>query len=99
MSIVPRKKYRIKGESEYFKEKYGTPNPMIIIEDTDKAVFGKSWLDMVGNPACCLAAFRLGREQGPAALGTQAYYGHISMPGQPSLGEVVLGIELEEVPE
>jgi len=99
MIIVPRKLYRIKGTSEYFKEKYGTTNPMIIIEDTDKAVFGKSWLDMAGNPACMLAAFRLGREQGLAALGVQAYYGHISMPGIPSLGEVVLETELEEVTE
>ena len=97
--IIPRKKYRIKGTSEYFKEKYGTFNPLIIIEDTDKAVFGRSWLDMAGNPTCMLAAVRLGREQGLAALSAQAFYGHISMPGQPSLGEVVLGIELEEVPE
>ena len=97
--IIPRKKYRIKGTSEYFEKKYKTSNPLIIIEDTVEAVFGRSWLDMAGNPACMLAAFRLRREQGPAALRAQAFYGHISMPGQPSLGEVVLDIELEEVPE
>ena len=33
--IEKDKSYRIKGESEYFKKKYGTCNPIIEIEDKD----------------------------------------------------------------
>ena len=96
MHIVPRQLYRIKGNSEYFASKYGTPNPTIIIEDTDHKVFGKSWGDMNGNPACMLFGFRMGAERGvPPAV--PVYYGHISMPGVPSCGELVCEDELEEV--
>ena len=35
MEIKRGGKYRIKGKSEYFKDKYGTSNPIIVIEDTD----------------------------------------------------------------
>ena len=39
------KEYRIKGKHPYFKDKYGTDNPVFRVEDTDKEIFGKSCLN------------------------------------------------------
>jgi hypothetical protein len=90
MNIKKNTDYKIKGNSEYFKKKYGTSNPIIRIEDTDKNVFGKWWGMMDGNPGCMLFAFRAGMEGlNPSE---QAWYGHIE-----GLGELVMESELEEV--
>jgi len=35
MNIQKNKEYRIKGNSNYFKKKYGTSNPVIRVEDRD----------------------------------------------------------------
>lgn len=43
--------YRIKGNSKYFKDKYGLFNLAIIIEDTWMNVSGMSWMCSDGNPA------------------------------------------------
>jgi hypothetical protein len=90
--IVPNEKYRVKGESKYFAKKYGTPNPIIRVEDTDREVFGKSWGVMDGNPTCLLYAMRSGTEGLP--LGGAVYYGHIG-----GYGELVHESELEPVAE
>lgn len=97
MSIELGKKYRIKGKSKYFKEKYGTANPTIIIEDTDQNVFGQRWGFMQNNPACMLFGMRAGVEGLPALKDT-VYYGKVSLgEGRGSLGELVCESELEGV--
>lgn len=88
MPVENGKTYRIKGDSEYFKDKYGTPNPDIRVEGTDEEVFGGSWGDQKGNPACLLYAIRAGF--GKLPLSGQVYYGKIN-----GLGELVHESELE----
>lgn len=87
-----RGKYRIKGASKYFANKYGTSNPTIAIEGTDREVFGKFW-DVCNTPGCILYALRSGTEGIP--LGGTVYYGHIEGAG---LGELVHESELEQIP-
>lgn len=94
MKIEKGKTYRIKGNSEYFKDKYGTANPMIEIEDTDENVFGGSWEWQAGNPACMLFGMRCGMEG--VEPGSKVWYGKI---GDPTLkgarmGELVSEKEL-----
>lgn len=98
MMIVKGKKYRIKGESRYFAEKYGTSNPIITIEDTDKEVFGDSWTVQTRNPACMLFGQRVNYEKLPVS--GNVYYGKIAIKEHgASLGELVHEQELEEVPQ
>jgi len=86
VNVENGKTYRIKGDSDYFKDKYGTPNPDIRIEGTDTEVFGGSWGDQNGNPACILYAIR----SVGVPLSGQVYYGKIN-----GLGELVHESELE----
>ena len=86
------KEFTIKGNSKYFKKKYGTANPIIRIEDTDRKVFGDSWMDMTGNPACLLFAMRLAQTDLP--VNGEVFYGKIGYSG-----ELVHEDELEEVKE
>lgn len=88
MKIKNGQTYQIKGSSEYFKNKYGTPNPFITIEGKDWEVFGKRWGSMTGNPACLMYAIR---STGIPITG-QVYYGKVD-----GLGEVVHESELGEV--
>ena len=74
------KKCKIKGNSEYFIEKYGTANPTIEIEDTDRKLFGKSWMMMGCNPAAMLYGIRSGLDGLP--LGGTVYYGKIGHLGE-----------------
>ena len=90
MKVEKNKSYRVKGNSSYLKKKYGTPNPDIIIEDEDIAVFGGSWGDQQGNPACLLYAVRSAQDHIP--FGGKVYYGKIGC-----LGEVVHETELTEI--
>ena len=93
MQIKKGKKYRIKGQSKYFKEKYGTSNPIILIEDTDYKVFGGSCYFQTGNPACLLFAMRGGFEGLPTLIkDKENYYGKIG-----SMGELVHKNELEKI--
>lgn len=96
MKIELGAKYRIKGTSKYFKDKYGTYNPIIVIEDTDIKVFGKRWHEMNGNPAACLFGFRVGLALMSPYAG-EVYYGKIKFGEHSSLGELVCESELEEV--
>jgi len=86
------KTFKIKGNSAYFKKKYGTPNPKIAIEDQDTILFGKSWMMLDGNPAAMLFGMRSGMEGIPG--GGKVYYGKIN-----NLGELVHESELEELTE
>jgi len=94
MKIERRKTYRIKGDSKYFKDKYGTSNPEILIECTDHEAWGDTWAIQTGNPACMLFAKRLG-EEGISPTG-KVWYGKVKR-GQTGLGEVVCEHELEDI--
>lgn len=88
MIITKGKIYKIKGKSEYFKNKYGTSNPEFILEDEDINVFGQSWMTMNGNPTALLYAMRGVN----IPISGRVYYGKIN-----NLGELVHESELEEV--
>jgi len=90
MTIEKGKTYRVVSDSPYFLDKYGTPHPLIIIEDTDKEVFGSSWAAQDGNPACIIYAVRRGFNRAIQGDG-QVYYGKIN-----GLGELVHETELTE---
>ncbi len=90
MVSMKDKVMKIKGASPYFREKYGTANPEIAIEDTDINVFGGEWIIQPGNPSCLLYALRQCKE-GLPRFGT-VYYGKIG-----HLGELVHESELEEI--
>jgi hypothetical protein len=93
--IEKNKTYKIKGNSGYFKDKYGTSNPTIIIEDTWMNVGGKSWMCSDGNPACMLYGMRAGMEHLPTD--NNVYYGKIQRGKAGALGELVHESELEAV--
>lgn len=88
MKIEKNKLYKIKGKSSYFKKKYGTHNPEILIEDEDINLFGCSWKFKTRNPACMLYGMRAGTENLP--ISGKVYYGKIG-----ALGELVHKSELE----
>jgi hypothetical protein len=93
-TIKKNTRYRIRGNSEYFKGKYGTSNPEILIEDDDYTVFGGSWAFQQGNPACLLYAMRSVKDQLPRDIieHNTVFYGKVG-----HLGELVHKIELEEI--
>jgi len=92
MDIIKNQIYKIKGNSKYFKNKYGTSNPEIKIEGTDKEALGHSWMIADGNPAAMLFAMRSGLEGLAFDSQTQVYYGKID-----GLGELVYESELEKI--
>lgn len=75
--------YRIKGKSEYFLTKYGSTNPVIIIEDKKDYHYHFS-------PPAFLFQGRALAEGVP--IDGNTYYGHIN-----GLGEFVHETELEEI--
>lgn len=79
--IEAGKTYRIKGSSQYFTKKYGTPNPEIAIE-------GKLDYHQEFKPPSFLYLGRALAEGVPVDGNT--YYGHIK-----GLGEFVHESELE----
>jgi len=99
-NLVKGKKYRIKGESKYFKEKYGTCNPEFRYEDIDTNIWGKCWADITGNPTTMLFAMRAGMELLAFDVDeTRVCYGHIHFGNNCWLGELVHPDELEEINE
>lgn len=87
MNILPYKKYKIKGNSEYFFSKYKTSNPTIIIEGSDLEVFGRKYNE-ISNWAVDLFRCRLYKEN---IKPTKVFYGHVN-----GYGECVDISELEE---
>lgn len=82
--------YRIKGNSTYFKEKYGTSNPEYKLEGLWNKLTGGSWMYAKGNPAAMLYGMRSGMEGLPTD--DLVYYGKIDHQG-----ELVHVSELEEI--
>jgi len=81
------KRYRVRGNSDYFKEKYGTPHPVIKIIGEDSELWSGGWAEQ-NNPACIIFSYRSAVE----FLSGKVYYGHeIST----DLGELVHETELE----
>ena len=96
--IEAGKRYRIRGNSDYFREKYETPNPIISNLREDTQVWGGGWREHDG-PACTIYGWRNGVELLP--IDGKVYYGHILCdPITPDsspigLGELVHESELE----
>ena len=96
--IESGKRYKIKGNSDYFKEKYGTPNPLIEIEAEDIELREGGWKQS-RVAACVIYSWRNGVELLP--VDGRVYYGHIECvpptPGSSSItfGELVHVSELE----
>ena len=99
MRVKKNTKYRIKTKSGWFKNKYGSETPFIMIEDTDLEVFGDSWKKRQYVPA--VLAFMIRQVADDVAhLGgkDQAYYGKIFTNDKNfGIGELVFKTELEEV--
>jgi len=68
------KLYRIRGNSDYFREKYETPNPIISDLREDIQVWGCGWREHDG-PACTIYGWRNGVELLP--IDSKVYYGHV----------------------
>jgi hypothetical protein len=92
--------YRLKGDSDYFRGKYGTPNPPFIIKGEDIEIWEGGWKNHDG-PACTIYGWRNGVELLPTE--GKVYYGHVICvgPGEGSspvqLGECVHESELEPI--
>lgn len=89
--ITPKTSYKIKGKGRYFKQKYGSCNPVIEIEDLQSKVFGNMMPeDMVANPTCMLYVMRAVEMNLPTD--GELYYGKVN-----GLGEIVHETELEVI--
>lgn len=90
------KKCKIKGKQEYFLNKYGTYQPEIIIEGTDKEVCGLSWIHnhTIASVVFMERLIKTGKLD--RAYDEIVYYGKVQ-EGLLPLGEFVLESELEEV--
>ena len=96
--IEAGKGYRIRGNSDYFREKYGNPNPPFIVRGEDIEIWPGGWKEW--DIAVCII---YGWRNGVELLSTdgKVYYGHIlCSPITPDsspvgLGELVHESELE----
>lgn len=92
--------YRLKGNSDYFRGKYGTPNPPYVIEGEDTEAWPGGWKEC-DAAACIIYGWRNGVELLPTE--GKVYYGHIfCSPITPdsspmSFGECVHESELEPI--
>lgn len=95
MSIKPEpfKVYRITGNSDYFRQKYGTPNPDFELEATDLEIWGEAWEVMAArNFSAALFMRRMTLEADTLPINEPVYYGKIQ-----GHGELVRLSELEEI--
>lgn len=82
MQVKPHQTYLIKGNSNYFKRKYGTSNPTIVVEEKLNFHFSHT------PPSFLYLARALCED---LSLDNSTYYGHID-----GLGEFIHESELEE---
>lgn len=83
-------KYRIKGSSKYFKDKYGTSNPEFELEADSRKLWPGGWGMAQGNPAALLYAMRSAFDG--IGMGGTVYYGHVG-----PMGELAHESELEPI--
>ena len=90
--------FRIKGHSGYFRDKYGTSNPVYLAEAEDTELWEGGW-GASGAPVCTIYGWRNGVELLPTE--GRVYYGHVlcAAPGGDTglVGELVHESELEPV--
>jgi hypothetical protein len=86
---------KIKGNSPYFAQKYGTSNPLIDIKGKAKELWGPDWAKRGDIYATMLYHQRAAYENLPYDL-DDVYYGEIDT-GEFGSGEVVHGSELEDI--
>lgn len=86
-----KRRYRLKGNSPYFKEKYGDANPTVEVEGTDEAVLGESWMDSQ-RPVAYLYAVRVAQEHLPKT--GDVYYVKVGGRAAELVHETELGEEL-----
>jgi hypothetical protein len=92
--------YRLRGNSDYFREKYGTSNPHFVISCEDIEAWEGGWQEW-DIPVCTIYGWRNGVELLPVE--GRVYYGYIICAplteGSDSimLGELVHESELEPV--
>ncbi len=72
--IEAGKRYRIRGNSDYFREKYGIPNPPFIIRGEDTEIWPGGWKEW-DIAVCIIYGWRNGVELLPT--NGKVYYGHI----------------------
>ncbi len=83
-------KFRIKGNSKYFFERYGTSNPIIHIEGIDKEVLKGKWQDFPERSSSKRFAKRLKDENLPKE--GKVFYGKIN-----KFPELLHESEIEEI--
>ena len=92
------KDYRLKNESSYFADKYGTAQPLFVVEDTDKNIFGDKWQNRKNVPAVLSFILRMVADNLTKDVYgfDTAYYGKIYPNGLNSygIGELVFESEL-----
>ena len=107
MDIKRNHYYRIKYRSEYFANKYGDTNPMVLVEDIDSVILnGFRWFDCVETNMACktFLARQLFENYLPIdeslddSKSREVYYVKIKAKDSPfSLGEFVYKDELDVI--
>lgn len=107
MIIKKNHYYRIKYRSEYFANKYGDTNPMVLVEGIDSEILnGFRWFDKVDTNMAsrCFMARQILENPPPltdtleVSKSREVYYVKIKQKDSPfSLGEFVYKDELDEV--
>jgi len=94
LQIRKDKSYRIKAESEYFKNKYGIESPVIHHLERDVEIFGDKWTNRQYIPAVMVFMLRIVSDD-ILNITEPVYYGKIKTGKGIELGELVLKSELE----
>ena len=85
------KLYRLRGKSDYFREKYGTSNPDFVIRCEDIEAWEGGWQEW-DIPVCTIYGWRNGVELLPTE--GKVYYGYIICAPMTELGESIMLGEL-----
>jgi hypothetical protein len=88
-----RKRYRLKGSSPYFEEKYGTCNPVVEVVGTDRVVMGVGWQD---NTAAIAWLYGKRREAEHLPLAGLVLYVKVERRAAELVHESELGEELDD---